>query len=109
MFVFLDETGADHRHTSRQYGYSIRGKQTVEQQLLVRGNHVFGLALISVEDLLDVKTINETADGDCFYDFVQKYVIPHLIPFNGHSPHSILIMDNCATHHIQEIATMNED
>ena len=59
-----------------------------------------GLALISVEDLLDVKIIYETADGDCFYDFVQKYVIPHLIPFNGHKPHSVIIMDNCAIHHV---------
>jgi len=38
MFVFLDETRADHRHTSRQYGYSIRGKRPVDQRLLVRRN-----------------------------------------------------------------------
>jgi len=47
---------------------------------------------MSVKGLLDVKIINETADGECFYDFVQKYV---LTPFNGHNPHSVVIMDNC--------------
>ena len=58
-----------------------------------------------LEDFLDLKII-ETADGDCFYDFVQRYVIPHLIPFNGHNPHCVIIMDNCAIH---QIATMIED
>jgi len=29
---------------------------------------------MSVKGLLDVKIINETADGACFYDFVQKYL-----------------------------------
>jgi len=109
MFVFLDETGADHRHTSRRYGYSIRGKRPVDQQLLVRGKRVSGLALMSIKGLLDVKIIDETADGDCFYDFVQKYVLPHLMPFNGYNLHSVVIMDNCAIHHIQEIAAMIED
>jgi len=37
MLVFLDETGADRRNTSRKYGYSIRGKRRISQQLLVRG------------------------------------------------------------------------
>ena len=31
------------------------------------------------------------------------------MPLNGHNPHSFVIMDNCAIHHIQEIATMIED
>jgi len=34
---------------------------------------VSGLVLMSVKGLLDVKIINETADGACFYDFV-KYL-----------------------------------
>jgi len=89
MFVFLDETSADHRHASRRYGYNIRGKRSVDQQLLVRGQRVSGLALMSIKDLLDIKISNETADGDCFYDFVHKYVLSHLTPFNGHNPHSV--------------------
>ena len=34
-----------------------------------------------------------------------KYVLPHLMPFNGYNPHSVVIMDKCAIHHVQEIAT----
>ena len=37
MLVFLDETGADRRNISKKYGYSIRGKRPISQQLLVRG------------------------------------------------------------------------
>ena len=28
--------------------------------------------------------------------FVERYLLPHLMPFNGHNPHSVLVMDNCA-------------
>lgn len=62
MFVFLDAI----RHTSRQYGYSERRKQQVDQRLLVGGNRVSGLVLMSVKGLLDVMIINETANGDYF-------------------------------------------
>ena len=29
MFIFVDETGADHRNNLRKYGYSVRGKPAV--------------------------------------------------------------------------------
>ena len=109
MLVFLDETGADHRNIIRKYGYSVRGKRPISSQLLVRGKRVSGLALISVNGLLDVKIENNTTNADSFYDFVQKHVLPHLMPFNGQNPHSVVIMDNCAIHHIEEIASMIED
>ena len=73
MFIFLDETGADRRNTLRKYGYSLKGKQPIDHQLLVRGKHVSGLALISVNGLLNVKIENENTNA---YDFVQKHVLP---------------------------------
>ena len=109
MLIFLDETGADHRNTYRKYGYSIRGKRPVNHQLLVRGKRVSGLALISINGLLDVKIEDETVNGDSFYDFVQKYVLPHLMPFNGQNPHSVVVMDNCAIHHVEQITSMIQD
>ena len=57
MLVFLDETGADRRNTSRKYGYSTRGKRPISQQLQVRGQRVSAMAVISTNGLLDVKII----------------------------------------------------
>ena len=50
-----------------------------------------------------------TADGDTFYEFVQTHLLPHLMPFNGINPHSVVILDNCAIHHIAEIEKMIQE
>ena len=77
MFIFLDETGADRRNTIRKYGYSMRGKTPQKHTLLVRGEHVSGIGIISVNGLLDVSIVKGPVNGDTFYDFMLKYVLPH--------------------------------
>ena len=54
MLVFLDETGTDRRNAIRRYGYSMRGLPLQKHTLLVRGEHVSGIALLSVNGILDV-------------------------------------------------------
>ena len=84
----------------RKYGYSMRGMPLVSHQLLVRGERVSVLAIISVNGLLDVKVVRGTTNGDTFYDFIQENLLPNLMPFNGENPDSVVIMDNCLIHHI---------
>ena len=52
MFRFLDETGTDRWDTFRMKGYSLRGKPACAQKLLVRGEHVSALCLMSTEGIL---------------------------------------------------------
>ena len=77
--------------------------------MLVRGERVSAIACISVSGLLDVMTVKGTTDGDDFYKFVQEYLLPHLMPFNGINPQSVVILDNCSIHHIVEIVRSIED
>jgi len=108
MFVFIDETGTDRRNRLRKYGYSVRGKAAVSHSLFVRGERISAIACMSVNGILDVKTVRGTSNGDTFYDFVSTHLLPHLMPFNGVNPHSVLVMDNCAIHHIEEVTAMLE-
>ena len=39
---------------------------------------------------------------------MQKQLLP-LLPFDGVNPHSVVIMDNCSVHHIQETVSMIEE
>ena len=103
MLIFIDETGADRRNCIRKYGYSMRGKPLKTHRLLVRGERVSAIACISTAGLLDVITVKGTTDGNTFYSFVQIHLIPHLMPFNGSNPHSVVIMDNCSIHHTMNI------
>ncbi len=50
-----------------------------------------------------MKIVKETSDGDTFYSFVQSNLIPHLMPFNGVNPHSVVVMDNCTIYHVPEV------
>ena len=109
MLIFLDETGADRRNALRRYGYSIRGNPIVSHQLLVRGDHLSGIAFISVNGLLDVKVVRGATNSDIFYSFVEERLLPCLLPFDGINPHSVVIMDNCSIHHVSEIVQMIEE
>jgi hypothetical protein len=44
-----------------------------------------------------------TVNRDCFYDFLRGKLIPMMLPFNGVNTHSVLIMDNCAIHHVSKV------
>ena len=44
-----------------------------------------------------------TMNGDTFFDFTRGSLLPMMQLFDGRSPHSILIMDNCSIHHVAEV------
>ena len=108
MLVFVDETGCDRRNCLCKYGYSLRDKPALNHSLLVRGERISAIACMSVNGLMDVKTVRGTCTGDTFYDFVHTHLMPHLMPFDGFNPHSVVVLDNCAIHHVCEVQTMLE-
>ena len=109
MFVFIDETGADRRNTLRKYGYSLRGKPIRNYNLRMRGERISAITCISMAGVLDVMTVHGTTDGSTFYKFIQTHLLPHLMPFNGSNPHSVVVMDNCAIHHVDSIVSSIND
>ena len=108
MFIFLDETGTDRRNVLRQYAYSWRGMPAVAHRLLVRGQRLSSIAIMSTSGVLDCHVVQGTVDGDVFYDFVQNDLLPHMMPFNGVNPHSVLVLDNASIHHVDGIMSMVE-
>ena len=61
---------------------------------------------MSTTQFLDAYIVEGTVNGDVFYRFVQSCLLPHLMPFNGTNPNSIVVMDNCAIHHVYEIVEL---
>ena len=84
----------------RRYGYSLRGIPLEQESFLVRGERVSAIAIISIRGIIDVSVTH----GTTFYDFILKYLIPHLQPFNDINSNSVVVMDNCAIHHVPGIA-----
>lgn len=108
MLVWLDETGTDARNTIRKYGYSLRGMPLCDQRLLVRGKRYTAIPIVSLEGIHDVYLAEGTMNGDRFVQFVQNCLLPHLMPFNGVNPRSVVIMDNCSIHHVDAVTNLIE-
>ena len=55
--MFLDETGTDRRDTLKRKGYSLRGQQPRNQQLLVRGEHVSVITFLSIGGIIGCQIV----------------------------------------------------
>lgn len=106
MLIFLDESGSDKRDCLRKYGYSLRGKPPIQHKLLARGERVSLITFMSTAGILDCQLIHGTVDGEVFYNFLDKVLLPHLMPFDGNNPNSVVLLDNCSIHHVDECVDM---
>ena len=87
---------------------SLRGKQVTSQKLLVRGQRVSAVAVMSTEGILDCHIVSGSVNADSFEEFVERSLLPHLMPFNGVNPHSVVVLDNCSIHHVDHILNFIE-
>ncbi len=46
------------------------------------------------------KIARGSVNGDTFIEFVEKLVMPNLLPIDGYKPRRVLIMDNCSIHDV---------
>ena len=95
MIIFIDETGSDRRDSLRKYGYSLRGRPIKSQKIISRGEHVSAIAMMSMNGILDVDIVRGSVNGEVYSEFVENFLVPHLLPYDGHNPHSVVILDNC--------------
>lgn len=109
MLVWIDETGCDRRNSLRRYGYSIRGMPPRDYKLLVRGTRYSAIPVLSLQGIHDVQVIEGTVNGEKIADFIEKSVVPILQPFNGSNPLSVVIMDNCSIHHVDQVSDLIEN
>ena len=103
MLVFVDESGTDQRNAIRHFGYALRGYSPRSFKFLSRGKRLSAIAALTVSKLLCYELHEQNVDGDTFYLFVQRTLLPTLLPFNGYNPNSVVVMDNCSIHHVPEV------
>lgn len=108
MLVFIDECGSDRKSALRKYGYALRGKRAVTEKLLLKGKHYTAIGIMCIDGMLDVYTTDGTVNGETFCTFIERNLLPQLLPFNGTNPRSVVIMDNAAIHHVEEAVELIE-
>ena len=71
-----------------------------------RGRRISAMAAISSEGLIGVEFTYGTVNGSIFYDYI---LVPEMEPFDGMVKKSIIVMDNCSVHHIQQVEQVIKD
>lgn len=61
---------------------------------------------MSVRGIEDVVLLEGGVDGINFSEYIERSVLPVMMPFNGIRPRSILIMDNASIHHVDQVQDM---
>ena len=101
FLVWVDETGSDNSDQIRKFGYALRGLPPLYHRFLVRGTRISSIVAMGCEGVLTFNMVTGTTNGETFFDFIRGSIIPSMQPFPA--PCSILVMDNCSIHHIQEV------
>ena len=63
-----------------------------------------------IDGLLDTYITDHTIDGEEFCTFIERCLLPQLLPFsNGTNPTSAVIMDNASIHHVEPAVRLIEE
>ena len=103
MFVFVDETGSDHRDHIRKYGYALRGSTPESTRQFGRGQRTNSIVGIATDGVVALEMTTSSVDRNIFFDFVRGSLIPNMQQFNGTNSRSIVVMDNLTVHHTDEV------
>ena len=102
MYVFIDETGSDRRNSIRKFGYGICGLTPVTQQLCVYGKRISAIGIMTTRGIEDSYIVEGSVNADIFLRFIERCLLPIIKPFDGDNPRSVVILDNCAIHHVDK-------
>lgn len=78
------------------------GQRARNVRLYCRGKRVSAIAAMAIHGLVDVYCSNGSVDGDTFCEFLERSLLPKLMPFNGINPRSVVVMDNASIHHTRD-------
>jgi transposase len=120
--VWLDESGVDDRDFHRLFGYAPEGLAAVRRKLFARGERTTMLPALTTDGIIAMHLFEGGVTTEHFIYFLQRQLVrpllsripknlliqsqaPLLNPFRPHNPlpRSIVILDNCAIHHDEEI------
>ena len=72
-------------------------------RFLHRGNRVSAITAMCTDGIIatdSAELFHGTLNGDRLLDFLRGGLIPEMLPFDGSSPRSVLVLDNCSVHHV---------
>jgi hypothetical protein len=122
--VWLDEASVDDKTNQRRRGWSGVGQACVCRETFIRGRRYSVLPALTFEGLIALDIFEGSVNKERFLHFINEQVVcvlflslhhyfiptvqaPRLNPYPG--PWSVVILDNCAIHHDEDIRHIIED
>ena len=57
-----------------------------------------------MDGMLDILISTENVDANVFCEYIERCLLPHLLPFNSINPRSVVVLDNASIHHAGKVA-----
>ena len=103
IIIRKEETGSDRRKTIRKYGYSVRGIPPRVCQLFVGGKRISAILVMTTQGRENVYVTTGNVNGEKFIEFLCRSVLPIILPFDGMTPRSLIVMDSASIHHLDQV------
>ena len=92
--IWIDEVGSDHKQSSRQLEHHLRGFTPTDTVISTHGQRLSTIAAMSTRGIIeDIAVYNGTINGETIAGFVQRCIVPIMLPLNGSSLRSVLVLD----------------
>ncbi|KZV78465.1 hypothetical protein EXIGLDRAFT_592507, partial [Exidia glandulosa HHB12029] len=105
--VCIDESAVNERTARRERGYSEVNTRCVQRELLARGTTFSMLPALSLDGIIALDVFEGAVNRERLLSWIFHELGPELNPYPG--KHSVVIMDNCRTHHGDDIRHIIED
>ena len=107
QLVFMDESAANEHTMWRKRGYAAFGIRPVIKVPIKRSKRFSVLPAYCSDGILCYHIHKGSINGVRFEWFLEQEVLPRCNPFPG--PKSVIVMDNCSTHHGEEVKRLCEE
>lgn len=104
--IFIDETGSTRRNAIRRYGYALLGVTPVTHILCIYGKRLTAIGIMTHSKIEDAYIVEGNVNSDIFLKFVERCLLPILLPFDGDNPRSVVVLDNASIHHVDAITRL---
>nr|GAT48928.1 transposase domain-containing protein [Mycena chlorophos] len=105
--VWLDESSVDDRTNHRTVGWAELGRVCVRRATWIRGQRFSMLPALTSDGIAALDIFEGSVTKDRFLGFLEQQIAPILTPFPG--PRSVVVLDNCAIHHDEDVRRIVEE
>ena len=61
---------------------------------------------MTYKQIEDVYIVERNVNADVFLQFIQRCLLPILLPFDGSNPCSVVVLDNASVHHVDLVTRL---